>query len=211
MHALCKTKTVIKKSALCLVGSAILAFGLCHVHAVSGVTEGGVLGLSLWLYRTVGLSPAIGSFVLTLLCYLLGARALGASFIIYSAIAGGGFSLFYYLFDLLPKMLLPLAQLPLLAAVVGAAFVGIGVGLCVIAGGAPSGDDALAMCLSAITKKDIRIFYFLSDIVVLALSLTYIPFKNIFYSLVTVILSGQIIGWMEWGYKRIFKNNVNKT
>ena len=196
---------------MCLVGSAVLAFGLCHVHAVSGVTEGGVLGLSLWLYRTVGLSPAIGSFVLTLICYLLGARALGVSFIAYSAVAGGGFSLFYYLFDLLPKLLLPLASLPLLAAVIGAIFVGVGVGLCVIAGGAPSGDDALAMSLSAMTKKDIRIFYLLSDIVVLALSLTYIPIKSIFYSFVTVILSGQIIGWIELGYERVLKKNANKT
>ena len=28
-----------------LVGSAILAFGLYHVHSFSGVTEGGILGL----------------------------------------------------------------------------------------------------------------------------------------------------------------------
>ncbi len=197
---------------MCLVGSAVLAFGLCHVHAVSGVTEGGVLGLSLWLYRTVGLSPAIGAFVLTLLCYLLGARALGPSFIAYSAIAGGGFSLFYFIFDLLPEVFLSLAAAPLLAAVIGALFVGVGVGLCVIAGGAPSGDDALAMSLSSMTKKDIRIFYFLSDVIVLALSLTYIPIKSILYSFVTVILSGQIIGWMEIGYKRLFKaKNVNNT
>ena len=31
---------------LALLGSAILAFGLYNIHAVSHVTEGGVLGLS---------------------------------------------------------------------------------------------------------------------------------------------------------------------
>ena len=209
MRASCKK--IAGKCALCLLGGMILAFGLCHVHAIASVTEGGVLGLSLWLYKTLGISPAIGAFVMNLACYLFGLRALGLSFIGYSAIAGGSFSVFYSFFDLFPKVLSPLAAYPLASAVVGALFVGVGVGLCVIAGGAPSGDDALAMGLSALTKKDIRIFYFLSDITVLALSLTYIPFKSIFYSLVTVILSGQIIGWMEWGYKRIFKYNVNKT
>lgn len=189
----------------------ILAFGLCHVHSVSGVTEGGILGLSLWLDKTLGISPAVGAFVLNLLCYLFGFRMLGVSFIGYSAVAGGSFSLFYFLFDLCPKVLSPLSALPLLAAVVGAIFVGVGVGLCVIAGGAPSGDDALAMSLSALTKKDIRIFYLLSDVLVLALSLTYIPIKSIFYSLATVILSGQIIGWIESAHKRILDKKANNN
>jgi len=189
----------------------ILAFGLCHVHSVSGVTEGGILGLSLWLDKTLGISPAVGAFVLNLLCYLFGFRTLGVSFIGYSAVAGGSFSLFYFLFDLCPKVLSPLSALPLLAAVVGAIFVGVGVGLCVIAGGAPSGDDALAMSLSALTKKDIRIFYLLSDVLVLALSLTYIPIKSIFYSLATVILSGQIIGWIESAHKRILDKKANNN
>ena len=82
-------------------------------------------------------------------------------------------------------------------AALGAVFVGVGVGLCVLAGGAPSGDDALAMSLSSLTKKDIRIFYLISDLSVLLLSLTYISLERIFYSLVTVLLSGQIIGWMQ--------------
>ena len=37
----------------------------------------------------------------------------------------------------------------------------------------------------------------MSDLIVLALSLTYIPLERIGYSLLTVILSGQIIGFMQ--------------
>ena len=40
-----------KKCALALLGSAILAFGLYNVHALSGVTEGGVLGMTLFLHH----------------------------------------------------------------------------------------------------------------------------------------------------------------
>ena len=100
-------------------------------------------------------------------------------------------------------MLSFLSAYPLLAGVLGAVYVGVGVGLCVIAGGAPSGDDALAMSLSSLTKRDIRIFYFLSDVAVLLLSLTYIPISRIFYSLISVVLSGQIIGWIQWFYNKI--------
>ena len=77
-------RRVLKNSLLCLLGSAILAFGLCHVHAVSSVTEGGVLGLTLWLYQTFSLSPALTSLLMNAACYLFGFRVLGLSFICYS-------------------------------------------------------------------------------------------------------------------------------
>ena len=48
-----------KKVLLCVAGSAILAFGLYNIHALSGVTEGGVLGLTLLLNYWLDLSPAI--------------------------------------------------------------------------------------------------------------------------------------------------------
>ena len=75
-------------------------------------------------------------------------------------------------------------------------FVGVGVGLCVRVGGAPSGDDALAMSMSKVTKVDIQWMYLITDLSVLALSLTYIPWQKIIYSLLTVVLSGQMIGWI---------------
>ena len=79
----------------------------------------------------------------------------------------------------------------------GALFIGIGAGLCVRAGGATTGDDALAMSLSHITKLPIQRIYLISDLSVLLLSLSYIPFRRIAYSLLTVILSGQIIGLIQ--------------
>ena len=183
--------------AFSLIGSAILAFGLYHVHAQSGVTEGGTLGLTLLLYQWFALSPALSGLVLNLLCYLFGIRTLGKSFIFYSLLSGGGFSLCYAILEQFPPLFPSIANHPLVAAIVGAIFVGVGVGLCVRGGGAPSGDDALAMSLSKLTGRGISLFYLLSDLTVLGLSLTYIPLQRILYSLVTVILSGQIIGWIQ--------------
>ena len=96
-----------------------------------------------------------------------------------------------------PPLWPQIAQRPLLAAVLGALFIGIGAGLCVRVGGATSGDDALAMSLSHLTKIPIQWLYLISDLTVLLLSLSYIPLGRIGYSLLTVILSGQIIGWIS--------------
>ena len=186
-----------RRCALALTGSAIQAFGLYNIHAFAGVNEGGVLGLTLLLHHWLGLSPAISGFVLNAVCYLIGFKVLGVEFILYSAIGGGGFSLFYAICEQFPPVWPDIASHPLIAAVVGAIFVGVGVGVCVRAGGAPGGDDALAMSLTRLTHIDIQWIYLISDLVVLAMSMSYIPLSRLAYSLLTVILSGQIIGWMQ--------------
>ena len=61
----------LRKCVMALLGSAILAFGLYNVHAFSGVTEGGVLGLTLLLYHWFGLSPSISGLVLNAACYIV--------------------------------------------------------------------------------------------------------------------------------------------
>lgn len=186
-----------KSCILALTGSAILAFGLYHVHSISNVTEGGVLGLTLLLHHWLGISPSASGLILNLLCYILGLRTLGKNFLMYSILSGGGFSLFYAIFEQFDPLWPQLANQPLPAAFIGAAFVGVGAGLSVRAGGAPSGDDALAMSLSQLLHQPIQRIYLISDLIVLALSISYIPLTRLAYSLLTVILSGQIIGLIQ--------------
>ena len=180
-----------------ILGSAILAFGLYNIHSISGVTEGGVLGLTLLLEHWLGISPSVSGLVLNGACYLLGFKLMGGEFILYSIIAGGGFSAFYAIFERFPPLWPQIAESPLLAAITGALFVGVGVGLCIRANAAPTGDDSLALSLSQLLKLGIQWVYLLGDLVILALSLTYIPFNKIVYSLLTVVLSGQLIGLIQ--------------
>ena len=179
------------------LASALQAFGMYNVHALSGVTEGGIFGLILLLDHWLDLSPAISSLILNGGCYALGWRTLGREFIGYSVIAACGYSVSYGICEQFPPLWPQIAEMPLTAAVVGALFIGIGAGLCVRAGGATSGDDALAMSLTHLTKIPIQWLYLISDLTVLGLSLSYIPLRRIGYSLLTVILSGQIIGWIQ--------------
>lgn len=176
--------------------AAFLAFGMYNIHSISGITEGGVLGAVLLIRHHFGISPAVSSLILNLLCYLLGFRTFGKTFLIYSGISALGYSIGYGLCECFPPLYPQIAEMPLAAAIAGSLFVGIGCGLCVRVGGAPSGDDALAMSLSKISGIPIQWVYLLTDLTVLTLSLTYIPLSKITYSLITVILSGQIIGWL---------------
>lgn len=187
----------VKKCLTVLLGSAVLAFGLYHVHVHSGITEGGQLGLTLLLQHWLGISPALSGLVINILCYLFGWKTLGKSFLFYSGLSAIGFSLTYRIFEQFPPLWPQLAQYPLAAALLGAVFVGVGCGLCVRAGGAPSGDDALAMSVSRISKIKIEYVYMISDVSVLLLSLSYIPLRRIVFSLLTVLLSSKLVGLVQ--------------
>ena len=188
------------KLSSCIIAffsSAMLAFGLYNIHSLSGVTEGGILGLTLLLEQWFNISPSVSGMILNLLCYLMGWKFLGRKFIIYSIAAATGFSVSYRIFEQFGPLFPQIAERPLAAAVLGAIFVGISAGICVRIGGAPGGDDALAMSIARITHLDIRWVYLMCDLIVLVLSLSYIPVQRIAYSFLTVLLSGQIIGIVQ--------------
>lgn len=185
-----KPKTIL----LILLGSAVTAFGMYNIHDISDITEGGIFGLDLLLEYHFGISPAYTNLIFTALCFFLGWRALGRDFIVCSAFSTLSFSLFYAILERTPRIFPQIADHPLPAALAGALFVGVGVGLSVREGGAQSGDDALAMALHHYFGWSMSAVYLVSDLVVLALSLTYIPVRKIIFSLITVVLSGQLIG-----------------
>ena len=183
----------IKHYTLLLLGASILSFGLFNVHSQSGTTEGGVLGMTLLLNHWFSISPSISGIVMDFTCYFIGWRILGNSFLKNAVVASCCFSLSYRAWENTGYILPSFADKPLAAAILGALFVGIGVGIVVREGGASGGDDALALVISKLAKCRISKAYLATDLTVLCLSLSYIPFGKIAYSLITVTLSSFII------------------
>ena len=176
-----------------VLGAAITTFGIHNIHQQVGITEGGIMGLMLLLNHWFGLSPAVLTPLLDALCYLLAFQCLGGRFLKISLLSTGSVALFYRLWEQFPNMLPDLSRWPLLAALAGGAFVGVGVGIIVRQGGSAGGDDALALTISRVTRWRLSRAYLFTDLTVLALSLTYIPVGRIACSLVTVTLSSFLI------------------
>ena len=186
-----------KKVVTILIGTAILSFGLHNIHRQADVTEGGVLGMILLLNHWFGIGPALVSLVLNVLCYAFAFKTLGKDFLKLSAVSTLGFAGFFLLWEQFPPMLPNLSDYPLVAAIAGGAFVGVGVGLVIRQGGSTSGDDALALTISKLTGCRISFSYLATDIAVLLLSLTYIPFRRIGFSIMTVLISSLLIGYIK--------------
>ena len=191
-----------------LCGTAICSFGIYNVHDQSGITEGGALGLILLLNHWFGLPSSIATPIIDIICYALAFRALGRHFLEISAFSTLSMAMFFRIWENFPPVLPSLADKPLLAALLGALFIGVGVGIVVKNGGSCGGDDALALFIHKVSGWRLSRAYLISDLTVLALSLTYIPFKKIFFSLITVTLSSYILEFMQGKEKA---NNAKET
>lgn len=183
----------VTRAGLIVLGAAIASFGLYNIHQQSGITEGGVLGTVLLLHHWLGWPASVITPILDLSCYALALKVLGLDFIKWSVASTLCVSGFFRVWECWPPMLPDLSGHPFIAAVLGAVFVGIGVGLVVRQGGSSGGDDALALSIAKATHIRISQAYLFTDLTVLLLSLSYIPFRRIAYSLITVTISSWLI------------------
>lgn len=187
----------VRKVALILLGCAITSFGLYNVHQQSHITEGGVLGMVLLLQHWFHLPASISNPILDIACYALATHFLGGAFLklaLFTSVCMAGF---FRIWEQFPPFLPDLSPHPLLAAVVGALFIGIGVGIVIRQGSSCGGDDALALTISHVTHCRISHAYMVTDFTVLALSLSYIPAWKIAFSLITVTLSSYLIDMVQ--------------
>ncbi|MDO5041505.1 MAG: YitT family protein [Peptoniphilus sp.] len=191
-----------------VVGCMIMAFTVVNVHMQADITEGGVLGLSLFLYKIFNLDPSYISPILDFMCFAAAISLFGKTFLKKTALASLLFGLFYKIFLSLGAFIPTLYDFPVIAAIVGGIGIGIGCGLVVTEGGAAGGDDALALMLSHKFKINISKAYLFSDFVILALSLTYIPMSRIFFSLLTTFVSSTLIGQFEINLKGYSQNQT---
>ncbi len=193
----CLEEITVKKILIIVLGAGICSFGIHNIHQRTNITEGGVIGLMLLIEHWLHISPAYITPILDLACYLTAFKYLGGSFIVISIISTFFVSSFYKLWELFPFMLPDLSSKPLLAAILGGIFVGVGVGLIVRQGGSSGGDDALALSISEAFKWKLSRAYLFTDVTVLILSLSYIPVSRIAYSLITVTISSNLIDWIK--------------
>lgn len=185
-----------KSIALIILGSCILAFGSFNFNYQNNVTEGGVLGLLLLIKNIFDISPSITAIVIDLSLFALGARFFGKQFLYLSVFASLSFSTWYKVWESIGFIVPNLNNNMLLASILAGIGVGIGIGIIVRAGGAAGGDDVIALVGSKITPLKLNHVYMITDLIVLVLSLTYLNFKQIFFSIIAVTISGKIISLM---------------
>lgn len=186
-----------KKNLLLIVlGSCILAFGSFNFNYQNNVTEGGVLGLLLLIKNIFDISPSITALIIDFSLFALGSKFFGKQFLGLSIFASLSFSTWYKLWESIGFIVPNLTNNMLIASILAGMGVGIGIGIIVRAGAAAGGDDVIALIGEKLTPFKINHVYMITDFIVLILSLSYLSFKQIFFSLIAVTISGKVISIM---------------
>lgn len=186
-------KKIINNILMILAGSCILAFATYNLNYQNNVTEGGVLGLLLLIKNLFNVSPSTTAIIIDLSLFALGYKVFGKRFLILSIFASISFSSWHYIWEGIGFVVPNLQHNMLLASILAGIGVGVGIGIIVRAGAAAGGDDVIALIGTKITKLKINHMYLITDLIVLGLSLIYLDFEQIFFSLLAVTISGKII------------------
>lgn len=186
-----------KKIMYIILGAIIYSFGIYNIHQQTRVTEGGVIGTMLLIHHWLGFQPSILTPILDISCYAFAYKYLGGRFLKISIVSTLSVSFFFKIWEQFPPILPDLSAYPFVSAILGGIFVGVGVGLIVKQGGSSGGDDALALAISKVTHCRLSKAYMFTDFTVLILSLSYIPFRRIVFSIITVTISSYIIDFIQ--------------
>ncbi|MDG0871236.1 YitT family protein [Paenibacillus thiaminolyticus] len=178
-----------------LLGSMLLAFSYYHINFQNHLAEGGFVGLALIGKYTFDWSPALTVLMLDIPVFIAAWFFKGRRFIMNTALATGVFSLTYELCERYSPWAMNFGTNMVLAAVVSGVLTGFAAGIVLRHGGATGGDDIVALFISRWTKLSVGTVFIIIDIVVLLVSLFYLPLWDTLYTILAVSIGGKVITW----------------
>lgn len=190
-----KTKDIL----FILLGAAIYAFGLINFNLKNQLAEGGVTGLTLIFYNLFSIDPALSNIVLNIPLFFAGWKFFRRNEFIYTLIGTFSLSFFLFIFQHLITFDFTLKHDLLLAALFAGVFIGGGLGIIFRYGGTTGGSDIVARITHkkygwAMSKTMLVI-----DASVIVLSLVYLDYRQMMYTLVGVFVGARMIDIIQKG------------
>lgn len=190
-----KTKNII----FILIGAAIYAFGLVNFNMKNQLAEGGVTGLTLILYNKLSIDPAISNIVLNVPLFLAGWKFFRRNEFIYTLIGTFSLSVFLFIFQYLITFNFSLAHDLLLAALFAGVFIGGGLGIIFRYGGTTGGSDIVARITHKKYGWAMSKTMLIIDAAVIIISLVYLDYRQMMYTLVGVFVGARMIDMIQKG------------
>ena len=152
-----------------------------------------MLGLLLLVKNVFDISPSITNLIIDFSLFAIGSKFFGKKFLACSIFATFCFSVSYRFWESIGFLTPNFTNNMLVASVLAGIGVGVGAGIVLRGGGASGGDDVIALLGNKFTPLKVQHVYMLTDAIVLLMSLVYLDFKQIFFSIIAVCISGKLI------------------
>ncbi|MBM7564516.1 uncharacterized membrane-anchored protein YitT (DUF2179 family) [Paenibacillus sacheonensis] len=186
-----------------MLGTAIYAFGLHYFLLPNQLMEGGVTGIAILLNYSLGWPLSISTLVLNIPLFLVGWRILGKSQTGYTVFGAVSLSVFLALMEKLIAIgwIVPFRTSNdyILAVLYAGVTLGIGLGIVFRFGGTTGGVDIIARIATKLKGWSMGQVILTLDIVIIGLSLLYIPKEKVLYTLVAVFIASKLIDFIQEG------------
>ncbi|WP_456289888.1 YitT family protein [Paenibacillus sp. AK002] len=186
-----------------IAGSAIYAFGLLYFIIPNELMEGGVTGITVLLNYAFNISPSLSTMALNIPLFLVGMKILGKRQSVYTGLGIASLTLFLWLFELLIDRgyVVPFHTEYdyILAALYAGVTLGAGLGIVFRFGGTTGGSDIIARIINRKFGFSMGQIILSLDILIIGLSLFFIPLERILYTLVAVFIASKVIDFIQEG------------
>ncbi|QMV44404.1 YitT family protein [Cohnella cholangitidis] len=193
----------IRSWSLLLAGTALYAFGLQYFIIPNLLMEGGVTGVAVLLNYALDFPVWLSSLLINLPLFILGWRQLGKGAMIYTFAGTVLLSFFLWIAETLVARgwLTPFKseQDFILVVLYAGVTLGIGLGLVFRAGGTTGGVDIVARILHRARGWSMGQIILSLDVLILGVSLLFIPKEKVLYTLVSVFIASKIIDFIQEG------------
>ncbi|MFT8316766.1 MAG: YitT family protein [Sporolactobacillus sp.] len=182
-----------------LLGAAIYAFGLVNFNMKNQLAEGGVTGITLILYNLLKIDPAISNIVLNIPLFFAGWKFFRRNEFIYTLIGTFSLSFFLFVFQHLITFDFTLKHDLFLAALFAGVFIGGGLGIIFRYGGTTGGSDIVARITHKRYGWAMSKTMLIIDATVILVSLVYLDYRQMMYTLVGVFVGARMIDTIQKG------------
>lgn len=178
----------IKRAVLVLLGSGVAAVGLQHFLLPNHLIDGGVTGVSIIVAHLSGLPLGLFLVVLNIPFVMLGYKKFGKEFAVLSAAGIMAFAALTFV-----HISHGFTDVPMLAAVFGGMFVGVGVGLVVRYGGIIDGSDTIAVLIDRNTVFSVGEAIMVINSIIISLAGFVFGWEQALYSLIAYFVAHKAI------------------
>ncbi|WP_240404065.1 YitT family protein [Lactobacillus jensenii] len=194
------TPSFIIELIMIALGSAIYGLSINMISIPNQLTDGGLSGISLLLFHWWKVNLGFSTIILNIPLILIDFRFLGKKLMIetlWGTICLAFFLNFWRLIPIINQ--LNLEHDLLLAAISAGLLSGLGLGIVFRYNGTIGGSDIIARILQQ--EKDIKSgkTFFIIDVIVLVLSLSYIDIRHIMYTLIASYIATTLIDIVQQG------------
>ncbi|GAB6929988.1 YitT family protein [Paenibacillus sp. JCM 10914] len=186
-----------------IAGCAIYAFGLLYFIIPNELMEGGVTGITVLLNYAFNISPSVSTLVINIPLFLVGMKILGKRQSIYTGLGIASLTIFLWLFEFLIDrgMIVPFRTEHdyILASLYAGVTLGAGLGIVFRFGGTTGGSDIIARIINRKFGFSMGQIILSLDIIIIAMSLFFIPLERILYTLVAVFIASKVIDFIQEG------------